>query len=108
MKRLKAVATTLISSAALLAGSVTTASPANAEVWSCQTSKSPNVARTQCFAGWGAYRVSATCVTSKYPYRITIYGNTVTRERGTLKAPTSTVRAAGYNCSITDAGVDVH
>ena len=87
---------------------VVSASGASAEVYACGHSVNTieNLGYAYCGGGFGAFRVGATCVSSHYPYSITIYGPKVTR-KSTDALLVSTVSGDSYNCHITKAWVSV-
>ncbi|SEU43727.1 hypothetical protein SAMN05421811_12226 [Nonomuraea wenchangensis] len=91
--------------AVVLAGIAT---PARAEVWDCVAGLSTegNVAYTQCWGGFGSYRVIAKCNSGHWPYTRDVVGPWVTKVSGTA-GPVSRVSGDPQGCHVVDSRTDV-
>jgi hypothetical protein len=100
----RAVAAMALTSATVVTSVIGTSVPADAAVWSCGAGvvTAYNVGYAYCNAGFGSYRVAATCNSPRWPYTRTVYGPWVWRSSG-HSSPWSVVSGDDHACHITRA-----
>jgi hypothetical protein len=85
------------------------ATPARAEIWDCVAglNTAGNFAYTQCWSGFGSYRVAAKCNSGHYPYTRTVVGPWVNKASVQSPGPQSVVSGDSQGCHVVDSWTQV-